>query len=112
MGIPSYFSYVLKNHKIIKKLIDVNRTNSTLFLDANSIIYDVIHDPKNEKNAFENNEIYNEVYNKIMAIIEKIKPANTFVSFDGVVPLAKMKQQKQRRYKSYITKKILKVLTK
>lgn len=106
MGIPSYFSYVLKNHKIIKRLIDVNRTNSTLFLDANSIIYDVIHDPKNE--IFENNEIYNQVYNKIMAIIEKIKPVNTFVSFDGVVPLAKMKQQKQRRYKSYITKKILK----
>ena len=109
MGIPSYFSYVLKNHKIIKRLIDVNRTNSHLFLDANSIIYDVIHDPINEINEIiENDKVYNQVYNKIIAIIEKIKPTNTFVSFDGVVPLAKMKQQKQRRYKSYITKKILK----
>ena len=42
-----------------------------------------------------------------MKIIDKIKPKFTFVSFDGVVPLAKMKQQKQRRYKSYITKQIL-----
>ena len=107
MGIPSYFSYVLKNHKIIKRLIDVNRTNSTLFLDANSIIYDVIYAFPKEKDI-DNREIYYEVYNKIIAIIEKIKPTNTFVSFDGVVPLAKMKQQKQRRYKSYITKKILK----
>lgn len=107
MGIPSYFSYVLKNHKIIKKLIDVNRTNAHLFLDANSIIYDVIYAFSKEK-EIENHEVYDEVYNKIMAIIKKIKPANTFVSFDGVVPLAKMKQQKQRRYKSYITKKILK----
>ena len=107
MGIPSYFSYVLKNHKIIKKLTDVKRTNVTLFLDANSIIYDVIYSfPK--ENKIENNDVYSEVYNKIMAIIEKIKPINTFVSFDGVVPLAKMKQQKQRRYKSYITKQILK----
>jgi len=43
-----------------------------------------------------------------MSMIEKLKPTFTFVAFDGVVPLAKMKQQKQRRYKSYITKKILK----
>ena len=40
MGIPSYFSYVLKNHKNIKKLTTI-KCNS-LFLDANSIIYDVI----------------------------------------------------------------------
>jgi len=106
MGIPSYFSYVLKNHKIIKKMIDIRCTN--LFLDANSIIYDVIYENENLKKNQNENDIYNDVYNKIMAIINKLKPEITFVAFDGVVPLAKMKQQKQRRYKSYITKKILK----
>jgi len=103
MGIPSYFSYVLKNHKIIKKLSICASKNISLFLDANSIIYDVIH----ENNYEDNGIIYNSVYDKIMKIIDKIKPKFTFVSFDGVVPLAKMKQQKQRRYKSYITKQIL-----
>jgi len=63
MGIPSYFSYVLKNHKIIKKLMDVNRRNSNLFLDANSIIYDVIYDFPKEK-EIENREVYDQVYNK------------------------------------------------
>ena len=106
MGIPSYFSYVLKNHKIIKKLIDIRCTN--LFLDANSIIYDVIHENESQNKSQNENDIYNDVYNKIMAIVDKLKPEITFVAFDGVVPLAKMKQQKQRRYKSYITKKILK----
>jgi len=102
MGIPSYFSYVLKNHKIIKKLIDIKCTN--VFLDANSIIYDVIH----ENESLDHKEIYDKVYNKIMDIVDKLKATFIFVAFDGVVPLAKMKQQKQRRYKSYITKKILK----
>ena len=106
MGIPSYFSYVLKNHKIIKKMIDVSCNN--LFLDANSIIYDVIYENENLKKKQNQNDIYNDVYNKIIIIINKLKPEMTFVAFDGVVPLAKMKQQKQRRYKSYITKKILK----
>jgi 5'-3' exonuclease len=102
MGIPSYFSYVLKNHKIIKKLVGIKSNH--LFMDANSIIYDVIH----ETDIINVDEIYKNVYNKILSIIEKIKPATTFIAFDGVVPLAKMKQQKQRRYKSYITKQILK----
>ena len=44
MGIPSYFSYIVKNHSsiIIKynpKSISVNN----LYLDCNSIIYDVVH---------------------------------------------------------------------
>lgn len=103
MGIPSYFSYVLKNHKNIKKLTSI-KCNS-LFLDANSIIYDVIYE---NTSVLDNLSIYINVFNKILSIIEKLKPAFTFIAFDGVVPLAKMKQQKQRRYKSYITKQILK----
>ena len=103
MGIPSYFSYVLKNHKIIKKLTTI-KCNS-LFLDANSIIYDVIYE---NETILDNSTIYINVFNKILSIINKLNPTITFVAFDGVVPLAKMKQQKQRRYKSYITKQILK----
>lgn len=103
MGIPSYFSYVLKHHKIMKQLKDVKC--NALFLDANSIIYDVIYDTNT---ILENIPIYQSVYEKIKYIMDKMKPEFTYVSFDGVVPLAKMRQQKQRRYKSYITKKILK----
>jgi len=88
MGIPSYFSYVLKNHKIIKKMIDIKCTS--LFLDANSIIYDVIHENESltesstESSNQKSIDIYNSVYDKIMAIIDKIKPNKTYVAFDGV----------------------------
>jgi 5'-3' exonuclease len=39
MGIPSYFSYILRNHKYI--LGDLKKTKCEhLYLDANSIIYE------------------------------------------------------------------------
>jgi len=98
MGIPSYFSYVLKNHvKIIKRLKDVRCKD--LFIDANSLIYDVVKD--SQENIYEN------VYQKILNLMNKLNPEFTFVAFDGVAPLAKMKQQKQRRYKSYVVKQIV-----
>ena len=46
MGIPSYFSYIVKNHNnIIKRL---NMKTNYLFLDSNSIIYDSFHSIINE----------------------------------------------------------------
>jgi len=99
MGIPSYFSYVLKNHfKIIKQLKQT--PCNLLLIDANSFIYDVIHEGKTD--------IKEAVYLKIMNLISLVKAKKTLVAFDGVVPLAKMKQQKQRRYKSYVIKTVLK----
>jgi 5'-3' exonuclease len=99
MGIPSYFSYVLRNHKkIIKRLHTVKL--HTLLIDANSFIYDVIHEG-------DTSNIYESVYKKIKELVIKLNVTSVYVAFDGTAPLAKMKQQKQRRYKSWITKKIL-----
>ena len=98
MGIPSYFSYILKNyHKIIKKCSFIKCNQ--LYIDANSIIYDVVNE-----NITNINE---DVYNKIMTLINKLQPEFTFIAFDGVVPLAKMRQQKQRRYKSWVIKNVI-----
>jgi len=105
MGIPSYFSYVLKNHKrIIKRLHRVKL--NTLLIDANSFIYDVVYELNIQKNC-NYQIIYENVYKKIKELVKKLNVNSVFVAFDGTVPLAKMKQQKQRRYKSWITKNIL-----
>jgi 5'-3' exonuclease len=102
MGIPSYFSYVLKNHKrIIKKLEHVKCHR--LMIDANSFIYDSI-------NEFGPNNVYENVYKKITDLANKLNITglnSVYVTFDGVVPVAKMKQQKERRYKSWLTKQLL-----
>lgn len=99
MGIPSYFSYVLRNHKKIIKRLHTVKLN-TLLIDANSFIYDVIHEG-------DTSNIYESVYKKIKELANKLNVNSVFVAFDGTAPLAKMKQQKQRRYKSWITKQIL-----
>ena len=46
MGIPSYFSFLIKNHSNIVKL-DLNINIDNLYLDSNSIIYDSLR--KNHK---------------------------------------------------------------
>ena len=107
MGIPSYFSYIVKNHSEIIKKISNNDKNkdfnvSNLYLDCNSIIYDVIHS-LNKRNTNEPNfeVVISLVCNKIDSYILDIKPNNNiFIAFDGVAPVSKLEQQRNRRYKS------------
>jgi len=60
MGIPSYFSYIVKNHSnIIKKYTDflITKKINNLYIDSNSIIYDALYQIKMEvynKKEFEN----------------------------------------------------------
>ena len=106
MGIPSYFSYIIKNYPNILQKFKENFETDNLFLDSNSIIYDVLR----KIEYIENNNEYelkliNTVCKQIEVYIQQIKPKNiVYISFDGVAPLAKLNQQKNRRYKSwYIT---------
>jgi 5'-3' exoribonuclease 1 len=107
MGIPSYFSYIVKNHpKIIKKYYkDVLKVDN-LYLDCNSIIYDayskMTFDPKSSAMTETIGlTIIRQVIEKIEQYIAIVDPQKTvIVAFDGVAPVAKLEQQRQRRYKS------------
>ena len=117
MGIPSYFSYIVKNHaNIIKKIgKDENEMKiNNLYLDANSIIYDCVHKIDFSKLIEgDNDTIYRDVFNKIDEYIELINPDNNvFIAFDGTAPVAKLEQQRQRRYKSLFQGQIAKTITK
>ena len=114
MGIPSYFSYIVKNHSnILKKYNDFLKYKkiNNFYLDSNSIVYDCLRNIKfTNKNDFEK-QLINDVCKKILEYILIIQPDNTiYIAFDGVAPLAKMNQQKNRRYKSHFEKDILKSL--
>jgi 5'-3' exonuclease len=109
MGIPSYFSYIVKNHSsIIKKYVkDVLKVDN-LYLDCNSIIYDayskMVFDKLPESVAI---SIIRRVILKIEEYINVIKPSQTvIVAFDGVAPVAKLEQQRSRRYKSWYQNEI------
>ncbi len=111
MGIPSYFSYIVKNHpEILKQLNKTNFNINNFYLDCNSIIYDAIHsiDFSTIKDYESQTEIIiNKVIIKIDEYASLIKPKNNlFIAFDGVAPVAKLDQQRERRYKSLYQNKI------
>ena len=115
MGIPSYFSYIVKNHRNIIKVFNKKTFQiNNLYLDCNSIVYDSIREIDNftDNDNFEN-ILINLICNKISFYIKLISPdTNVFIAFDGVAPVAKLEQQRNRRYKSVFETDILNKLTK
>jgi len=113
MGIPSYFSYIIKNHSNIIRSLQYHQEIAhtafeCLYMDCNSIIYDSFRDiektanPENVEKLIIDSVIYN-----IKKYISFIKPRQLlYIAFDGVAPFAKMEQQRTRRHKSNFMSKI------
>jgi 5'-3' exoribonuclease 1 len=107
MGIPAYFSYIVKKYPSILKKYTNDQQIDNLYLDSNSIIYDSLKviEYNGDKDAFEE-QLINELLKKLNEYIKSIKPRKTvYIAFDGVAPLAKMDQQRNRRYKSWFINK-------
>jgi 5'-3' exonuclease len=103
MGIPAMFAYIVRNHaKIIKKLEDSTIQVNNLYLDCNSIIYDAVRNIDFATIAESDvDAIVNAVCAKIDQYLFLLKPTkNVYIAFDGVAPVAKLDQQRSRRYKS------------
>ncbi len=101
MGIPYYYTHLIKRHNQILKEFIILSNNVFLFIDANSLIYD------NCTNTLDENTIIEGVIKKIKYLINECNSKYTFIAFDGVPPFAKIQQQRNRRYKSAITKQLL-----
>ena len=115
MGIPSYFSYIVKNHpEIIKKLLKGEMTINNLYMDCNSIIYDAVRNINfDELTDSATRTIIHKVILKIEEYISLICPDNILmIAFDGVAPVAKLEQQRNRRYKSWYQNEISKSIFK
>jgi len=108
MGVPSYFSYIIRNYPNIIRDWKFFLQNQMfqfdhLFMDCNSIIYDAYHslDMDEKTNLSIEDRIINKVCANIREYINYIKPSKTlYISFDGVAPLAKMEQQRTRRHRT------------
>jgi 5'-3' exoribonuclease 1 len=94
MGIPFYFSYIIRNHASILHKVTSHSNITNLFIDANSIIYEgsIVYDTKDD--------IINFVITKLDTLMADINPSGiTYIAFDGVAPVAKLDQQRGRRFK-------------
>ena len=107
MGIPAYFSFLVKNYpRILKNVSHFEKSQiHNLLLDSNSIIYEAVQCNINNYDDFDSSQLFEDkiILDVIIKIEEYIKFINAsdlvYITFDGVAPLAKMKQQRIRRHK-------------
>ena len=111
MGIPSYFSSIIKDYPhIIKKLVANGISVENFFIDSNSIVYDCARcvDFAMFPHLSIHEVIITHVIKKIEEYIQITCPSNLImISLDGTPPVAKLEQQRQRRYKSWYTAKVI-----
>lgn len=110
MGIPSYFSKIVKGYRhILKEMTYLSHVNN-LYMDCNSLIYDAVkNNPTFDKSRPREYEtgLIKMVCSKIDYYVDFLKPTSrVFIAFDGVAPVAKLSQQRDRRYKSWYTAQI------
>ncbi len=107
MGVPGFFAWLLRNYKkngIITPSIDV--PVDILYLDANCLIHpqcykvlDYYNDWKSQSRL--EAKMMTRVINYIDFLLDKIDPkVKLFIAVDGVAPMAKMNQQRKRRFRS------------
>lgn len=115
MGIPSYFSYIVKNHpEILQKYASAASAAQmhNLYMDCNSIIYDAFYSMTDEEKKGDiDAQLVQKVIVKINEYIVIVNPSDTIIiAFDGVAPVAKLDQQRTRRYKSWFQANITNAL--
>ena len=114
MGVPSYFAYLIRNHKeMLLKLTSFKKQINNLYFDSNSIIYDALRILSKDYDKYKNDEAFEKELIDMVCInlenyINDIKPnKKVLIAFDGVAPVAKLEQQRTRRHKSMLEKKIM-----
>lgn len=112
MGVPGFFAWIHKNYKTTKIVTNVNNDNklhnniSNLFIDANCAIhpqcFSILAANKDLKNIDRlENKMINQVILYLTEIINVVNPNSLiYIAIDGVAPMAKIKHQRIRRFKS------------
>lgn len=105
MGIPFYYSNLIRQHPNISKnnLRDIRV--DTLYLDYNGIIHPVLHQYLDSGvSVMVQDDFFDFLWKYTLEIVNSLSPSNVVVCVDGVAPLAKIIQQRKRRYVSSFEK--------
>ena len=112
MGIPSFYNKLLQT---IAGLITFKQTidHDLLAFDANCVIYHIHKKLQNDGVFYDHTKhseyedlLIKETIHYFMFVISEVNPKKgVYIALDGVVPFAKIMQQRRRRFKSVQTKK-------
>ena len=109
MGVPGFFAWILKKYKttdIIKDICDTKSSNKKVFyLDKNCLIHPECFEVlKFMIDTQDINKLEKTMYARVISyldfLINKVNPDEVYLAVDGVAPMAKMNQQRKRRFRS------------
>lgn len=112
MGVPGFFAWLLKQNKHNNIILYKTSQIDCLYLDANCLFHPKCFDIlKLYPDITDNDKLEKLMIKRIIEYIEYLigftNPTTLiYIAVDGVAPLAKINQQRKRRYKSVIDNKI------
>jgi 5'-3' exoribonuclease 2 len=110
MGVPGFFKWLLEKERRNKNLIrnSINKKVKYLMLDTNCLLHPCINhviDKIKDKPEYDRSKVELEIWQlitrRIDEMIDKVKPEIIYIAIDGVVPMSKILQQRQRRHRYY-----------
>lgn len=105
MGIPSYYKKLTDTHPGLIQAGHPAESVQWLFMDFNCLIYHCIQQPDMPVYQGDDSEWQRELLVRVVDytkhVIQTVAPVQgVYIAIDGVVPMAKMRQQRLRRFKS------------
>ena len=100
MGIPTYFRYLFEKYSNSIVQIDNKPTQHSydyFFIDFNSLCYNCY----NENPTLSNETLIQKIFEYTLDLSQTVNPNKLlYIAVDGPIPLAKIDQQRSRRYKA------------
>ena len=106
MGIPSYFKHIIDRYPKLLRNVGPDTAADILLVDFNCLIYGCIHSKKLPAYSHATREVWETaLLQEICAYVTLLwntsgRPGHVLLAVDGVVPMAKIRQQRLRRFKS------------
>jgi len=116
MGVPKFFAWLMRNYKQKQFIFSKESTDDEIvkkidwfLIDTNCLIHPIcfkILAEESEKTNINFKSLENKMINAVIEYIDKIikyvdPKKGVYIAIDGPVCAAKMKQQRQRRFRSY-----------
>ncbi len=106
MGVPGFFSWLIRNYKEKKFIIqNLSQKAKILYIDANCLFhpqcFKILENYPNINNLDKLEDyMFRRIMNYINYLVGHVDPEIVYIAVDGVAPVAKISQQRKRRFKS------------